>query len=121
MGCGSSSYIKDIPKDWQDIFKAMKLRKWEIKRLFDIYNTVDIDRSGSIDVLELLMFLDIERTPFSQRIFEAFDKDGTHRIDFYEFVVSVWKFCALGNEATSKLICYLLFISSSFNLILTII
>lgn len=85
-----------------DIFKAMKLRNSEIQKLYDIYNTVDVDRSGSIDVVELLMFLDIERTRFTERIFEAFDKDHTHRVDFYEFVVSVWKFCVLGSEAACK-------------------
>ena len=101
MGSGASD-LKDIPTDWMDIFKAMKLKTREIRSLYAIYNTVDADRSGSIDVTELLMFMNIERTPFTKRIFEAFDKDHTHRVDFYEFVVSVWKFCALGKEATCK-------------------
>lgn len=101
MGSGASA-ISEIKKEWLNIFKAMKLRNKEISKLYDIYNTVDADRSGSIDVVELLMFLDIERTLFTERIFQAFDKDHTHRIDFYEFVVSVWKFCTLGKEATSK-------------------
>lgn len=101
MGSGAS--VQDeIPKEWMDIFKAMKLKPKEVGKLFAIYNTVDADRSGSIDVAELLMFMDIERTLFTKRIFEAFDKDHTHRVDFYEFVVSVWKFCALGKEATCK-------------------
>lgn len=98
MGSGAS-IVKEIRQEWLDVFRAMKLRNSEVKKLFNIYNTVDVDRSGSIDVVELLMFLDVERTSFSERIFEAFDKDHTKRIDFYEFVVSVWKFCVLGNEA----------------------
>lgn len=102
MGSGAS-VLTDIPKDWLNIFKAMKLKNSEVRKLYDMYNTVDADRSGSIDVVELLMFLDIERTLFTERIFEAFDKDHTHRIDFYEFVVSVWKFCTLGKEATRKI------------------
>lgn len=101
MGSGASVQ-NEIPKEWMDIFKAMKLKPREVQKLYNIYNTVDADRSGSIDVTELLMFMDIERSLFTQRIFEAFDKDHTHRVDFYEFVVSAWKFCALGKEATCK-------------------
>jgi Ca2+-binding EF-hand superfamily protein len=99
---GGASVAKEIRKEWLDIFKAMKLKNSEVQKLYNIYNTVDVDRSGSIDVVELLMFLDIERTPFTERIFEAFDKDHTHKVDFYEFVVSTWKFCVLGNEAACK-------------------
>ena len=101
MGSGASVQ-NEIPKEWMDIFKAMKLKPREVQKLYNIYNTVDADRSGSIDVTELLMFMDIERSLFTQRIFEAFDKDHTHRVDFYEFVVSAWKFCALGKEATCE-------------------
>jgi Ca2+-binding EF-hand superfamily protein len=71
--------------------------------MFAIYNKVDSDRSGSIDVVELLTLLDIERTAFTERIFSAFDKDHTGKIDFYEFVVSLWKFCTLGNGSLSKI------------------
>lgn len=99
---GGASVLQEIRQDWLDIFKAMKLKNYEVKRLYKIYNSVDADRSGSIDVVELLTFLDIERTPFTERIFEAFDKDHTRRVDFYEFVVSAWKFCVLGNEAACK-------------------
>ena len=70
MGSGAS-VLKEIRQEWLDIFRAMKLRNSEVKKLFNIYNTVDVDRSGSIDVVELLMFLDIERTSFSERIFAS--------------------------------------------------
>jgi len=68
-----------------------------VKTMQAIYNKVDADRSGEIDVVELLTLLDIDRTAFTERIFSAFDKDHTGRIDFYEFVVSLWKFCTLGD------------------------
>lgn len=85
-----------------DVFKAMKLQHGEVQTLYNIYNKVDADHSGSIDVVELLTLLDIERTAFTERIFSAFDKDHTGKIDFYEFVVSLWKFCTLGNGSLSK-------------------
>ena len=102
MGGGVSVNIQEIRKDWLDVFRAMKLRNNEIKKMYSIYNSVDVDKSGSIDVVELLTLLDIERTPFNERIFSAFDKDRTGHIDLYEFVVSLWKFCTLGNGAISK-------------------
>lgn len=85
-----------------DIFYAMKLKRGEVIKLFDLYNIVDIDHGGTIDVVELLTLLDIERTAFAERIFAAFDKDDTGKIDFYEFVISLWKFCTLGDGAISK-------------------
>ena len=103
MGGGASTgAIDGIRSDWLDVFRAMKLQNGEIKKLNSIYNSVDADRSGSIEVVELLTLLDIERTPFNERIFSAFDKDRTGQIDLYEFVVSLWKFCTLGNGAISK-------------------
>jgi Ca2+-binding EF-hand superfamily protein len=102
MGGAASIGTEDIRKEWMDVFKAMKLNHSEVKSMFAIYNKVDADRSGSIDVVELLTLLDIERTAFTERIFAAFDKDRTGKIDFYEFVVSLWKFCTLGNGSLSK-------------------
>eukprot|EP01032_Pedospumella_encystans_P014826 gene14826-17002_t len=102
MGGGvSMSGVDDIRKDWVDVFKAMKLKNNEIKKLNKIFNSVDVDKSGSIEVVELLTLLDIERTPFNVRIFAAFDKDRTGQIDLYAFVVSLWKFCSLSDGAIS--------------------
>ena len=103
MGANSSTGEYHIRRDWMKVFKAMKLTKREVIELYEIYNTVDTDQSGSIEVVELLHFLDIERSHFTERIFSAFDKDGTGQIDFYEFVVSLWKFCTLSSSAISKL------------------
>jgi Ca2+-binding EF-hand superfamily protein len=103
MGGGASTIGKEsIRREWMDVFKAMKLRHREVKTMFAIYNRVDSDRSGAIDVVELLTLLDIERTAFAERIFSAFDKNHTGKIDFYEFVVSLWKFCTLGNGSLCK-------------------
>ena len=103
MGGGISISNTDlIRKEWLDVFKAMKLSTGEVNRLYKIFNRVDDDRSGSINVVELLTMVDIDRTAFAERIFSAFDKDHTGQIDFYEFVVCLWKFCTLGNGSLSK-------------------
>lgn len=104
MGASESVHPleKEIQVDWMDVFLAMRLKKCEVMKLYEIYIKVDCDKSGNIDVVELLTLLDIERTTFTERIFAAFDKDHTGKIDFYEFVVCVWKFCTLGNSAICK-------------------
>jgi Ca2+-binding EF-hand superfamily protein len=98
MGAAASSR-RSIRPEWMSIFSTMQFTKYEVNSFHDIFMSVDTDNSGSIDVTELLSFLNIEKSLFSERIFAAFDKDGTGRIDFFEFVVSLWKFCALGKES----------------------
>ncbi len=102
MGSGASAAIEGVKKEWMDVFTSMQFSRSEIVQFYEIYNTIDTDKSGEIDVGELLKFLGIESSIFTERIFEAFDKDGTGKIDFFEFVVSLWKFCALGSESISK-------------------
>lgn len=111
MGSGASSappmpsiatLQNDIRQEWIDIFVAMKIKREEIGLFYQIFRKIDKDNSGFIDIVELLTFLDVERNKFTERIFSAFDKDGTGSIDFYEFVVSLWKFCTLGNGELCK-------------------
>jgi Ca2+-binding EF-hand superfamily protein len=68
MGCGSSM-DKKIPMEWYRQFVALKLSRSEVKKLFALFRKIDMDRSGSIDVVEMLTFLDIENTSFNQRVF----------------------------------------------------
>ena len=91
-----------VKTDWMNVFKAMKLKHPEVVKLYELYNRVDTDNNGEIDIVELLTLLDIDRTTFSERVFQAFDKDHTGQIDFYEFVVSLWKFCTLSSGSISK-------------------
>jgi serine/threonine-protein phosphatase 2B regulatory subunit len=57
---------------------------------------IDKDASGTIEVFEMLMHFDIERTPFTKRVFSIFDDDGSGTIDFREFVMAMWNYCTLG-------------------------
>jgi hypothetical protein len=50
-----------------------------------------------------LSALDIERTKFTERIFAVFDAKHDGRIDFREFVLSLWNYCTLGKASLSKL------------------
>ena len=79
-------------------FESLKLNELDIGRFRRIFNKIDKDRSGTIELLELLMYLDIERTPFTKRVFSIFDDDGSNTVDFKEFVLALWNYCTLGKS-----------------------
>jgi Ca2+-binding EF-hand superfamily protein len=101
MGSGATT-DRSIPPEWMGIFSAMQFTKAEIRNFQIIFNSVDVNANGRIDVDELLGFLCIDKSLFAVRIFGAFDTFGTGQIDLFEFVVALWKFCALGNDSVGK-------------------
>lgn len=95
--CGSSTRIESaIPAGWMELFIALKLTRSDIRKMYKMYKTVDLDDSGSVDTVELLTLLDIERTRFTEHIFTIFDSDGSGKVDFREFVLSLWNYCTIG-------------------------
>jgi serine/threonine-protein phosphatase 2B regulatory subunit len=84
-------------EEWREQFEALKLNASDIGKLFNIFRRVDVDNSGTIELVELLVHIDVERTKFSERIFSIFDEDASGEIDFREFVLSLWNYCSLSN------------------------
>lgn len=69
----------------------------------DIYHYIyNIISAACTHIHQLLMFLDVERTRFTKRIFSIFDDDKSGEIDFREFVLSIWNYCTLGKTSLSK-------------------
>lgn len=63
---------------------------------------------GTIHIVELLTFFDLERTKFTERVFGIFDEDGSGCIDFREFVVSLWNYCTLTNATLGNTFYFIL-------------
>lgn len=82
-----------------ELFAAMKLTKTDVAQLYKIFRKVDFDSSGSVDIVEMLTLLDVERTRFTEHVFTVFDSDGSGKIDFREFVLSVWNYCTIGQSS----------------------
>lgn len=80
---------------WRDQFEALQITGKEIEQIYRIFRKVDVDNSGTIELAELLVHIEIERTKFSERIFSIFDEDSSGQIDFREFVLSLWNYCTL--------------------------
>lgn len=94
MGCGNS-IESQIPQEWYEQFASLKMTKSDMSALLKVYKKVDLDGSGSVDLLELFVFLEVEHTPFTERVFKVFDSNGTGKIDFREFVLALWNYCTL--------------------------
>jgi hypothetical protein len=99
MGCGGSNMESKVPQSWLDLFAAMRLTKSEVRQLYNIFRRVDLDGSGSVDIVELLTLFDIERTRFTEQVFTVFDSDGSGKVDFKEFVLAVWNYCTIGKAS----------------------
>lgn len=107
MGCGYSQGFVQLSQkpqyqEWNKTFIALQISKAEVYKLYKKFQKVDLDGGGTIDVVELLTVIDVERTPFTERVFSIFDEDKSGKIDFYEFVLSLWNYCTLSRVTLGK-------------------
>ena len=79
-------------------FELLGLTEIDVGKIHAIFAEIDIGQSTVIAFDDLLDFLESERTPFTESVFQMFDKDKNKKIDPYEFVISVWNFCTLTSE-----------------------
>ena len=76
MGCGSSVYKDTKIASWRVQFEALGIDEKAAQKLYNIFRKCDLGHDGTINDMEVLMLLDMERTPFTERIFKIFDTDG---------------------------------------------
>jgi Ca2+-binding EF-hand superfamily protein len=103
MGCSNNVYDRNpnILK-WKREFEAIDFKEREIKSLLKVFQEIDLNNDGSIELLELLAYLDIEKTPFTYRIFQIFDTSKNNLIDFGEFALALWNYCTLDQSSLGK-------------------
>lgn len=75
------------------------LSELDVGRILKSFDKIDNDRSGQIELAELLAFLDLEKTTFTRRVFSMFDEDSSGLVDFRELVVTLWNYCSLGKTS----------------------
>eukprot|EP01039_Chlorochromonas_danica_P007795 gene7795-8606_t len=80
---------------WMRKFQALRITPGEVRKLYKVFAKADMDGGGTIDLVELLTAIDVERTRFSERVFAIFDEDNSGKIDFGEFVLALWNYCTL--------------------------
>mmetsp|Transcript_24339 Transcript_24339/g.42463 ORF Transcript_24339/g.42463 Transcript_24339/m.42463 type:complete len:476 (+) Transcript_24339:147-1574(+) len=68
------------------------------KDLVNLYNSFDdLDRVGRnyLDHQQIVAYFKVVETPFVRRVLDIFDHDGNDRIDFREYCITIWTYCAL--------------------------
>lgn len=93
MGSGSTAWQEN-----EDKWEVLGLKRSDVSRLSTLFDTIDRDGSGSIDMFEFLMAVDIERSSFSAMIFDIFASDEGSQISFLQFALALWNFCSLGES-----------------------
>ena len=88
---------------WAAQFEALLLPQTAIQKLHYYFHQADMDHSGTIDLVEMLTVLDLERTRFTERVFSIFDEDKSGKIDFGEFVLSLWNYCTLSRTTLGNI------------------
>jgi hypothetical protein len=101
MGC-IESVDKIMSRECFALFRRMQLSRREIRTLFRLHKKFQTNTRGSLDIVEWLTLIDLERNSLTERIFMISDRDGDGLLNLYEFVVSVWKFCILGDHSLSN-------------------
>lgn len=89
-------------EEWNTKFDALLLKKSVVQSMHKKFCFADMDHSGTIDLVEMLTILDLEKTRFTQRVFSIFDEDRSGKIDFGEFVLSLWNYCTLSRTTLGK-------------------
>eukprot|EP00939_MAST-03C_sp_MAST-3C-sp1_P001181 g1181.t1 len=74
-------------------FGKLEITDYALKILVELFDIVDLDCSGDIDVDEFFGFFSFSYvTPLLARYFECFDDDGNLTLDLREFIVAIWQF-----------------------------
>ena len=99
MGCESSVFDEAMHehefRQSMKHFQTIQLDKSEVRKLFHLFHLIDDEGNGNLDLNDMLMYLEVIKTGFSERIFSIFDYNLSKKIDFQGFVLSIWNFCTL--------------------------
>lgn len=80
MGCSASSSVYDKHPElskWSDQFHALQLSNSDVKQLYKEFKNIDISSGRTIELLELLVYMNMDKTSFSERVFLLFDTDNS--------------------------------------------
>ncbi|KAM6183457.1 calcineurin subunit B type 2 [Erethizon dorsatum] len=70
----------------------------EIKRLSKCFKKLDLDKSGTLSVEEILSLPELQYNPLVKRVLDIFDTDGSGEVDFKELIMGISQFSVRGNE-----------------------
>jgi hypothetical protein len=83
----------------ENAIAALTLSHSDVAKLHEMFQLVENNQHGLIDLNEFMDFLKIESTKFRKRAFAMFDEDSSREVDFREFVLSIWNYCTLSRSS----------------------
>ncbi|ETV85865.1 hypothetical protein H257_02413 [Aphanomyces astaci] len=81
-----------------DTVLKYQMGQCELRKLKEVFNYIDVDRTGQISFEEFFEFIDENRNPYSESLFRLIDTDGSGTIDYEEFVHALTSYCMFTRE-----------------------
>ncbi len=82
-----------------DFARTLRIRKGDLDRLYSVFVAMDVKRRGAVELPAFYRYLDVAPSAYADRVFALFDEGGDGIVDFHDFVVSCWHYCALDASA----------------------
>jgi Ca2+-binding EF-hand superfamily protein len=73
--------------------QALNLQQWHLRKLKSAFESVDLDKSGTISLEEMFISLGEIKSPFTDKLFELIDIDASGSIEFEEYVHVMATYC----------------------------
>ena len=94
-----SAYRKETLR----LFKQLHIKGERLKELGTIFQSMDKDNSGDIDLTEFIEYFSLEsQQQFARKVFSIFDKDKSGELDFEEFVAGLWNLASYDEKSLVK-------------------
>jgi|TARA_B110000208_G_scaffold181235_1_gene231749 Ca2+-binding EF-hand superfamily protein len=107
MGAMAGRYSDATEGKCDRIFDRLGITKGEGMKFFKMFEKVDKDHSGSINLDEFFKLMDLEWSSFAMKAFQIMDVDKqeagqNNELEFSEFFVGLWNYCTLDRSALIK-------------------
>merc|ERR1719359_919567 len=80
----------------------VKIKPSQIRKIYQRFNDIDVDKSGAIEYEEFLMALDIDDNKTSRQMFRVFDMDESGTIELKEFIVVLSRYTTAAKSEKLK-------------------
>jgi hypothetical protein len=85
-------------KALEGVLYAVDLKDDEVKELWNVYDTMDVDKTGFVSVERFEMLMGVDSKPFMRRILLQFNFDNSGFFDFPEYLMMVWTYCTMDDH-----------------------
>lgn len=79
-----------------------KIKPSQIKKIYQRFQDIDLDKSGAIEYEEFLLALDIDDNKTSRQMFRVFDMDESGTIELKEFIVVLSRYTTAARSEKLK-------------------